>query len=220
MPCCFRHSQNMKCRMAQTIENNSHPGAALRTVRMEQGLTLRELAQLTGMPFSTLSKLENGKMAFTYDKLLKLAQGLGVDIGSFITVEPPALRRAAVGRRSVIKAGKWAEAGSKHERHHYLAGDLLGKMMLPMVIDVVATSVSELGGLVHHAGEEFLYVISGVMELHSDIYAPLRLEPGDSVYFDSGMAHGYVRVGEAPCQVLSLCAGSGIQRFAKADIAG
>jgi hypothetical protein len=53
------------------------------------------------------------------------------------------------------------------------------------------------------------------MELHSDLYAPLTLSQGDSVYFDSGMAHAYVRVGDAPCQVLSVCAGPGMQRFAE-----
>jgi uncharacterized cupin superfamily protein len=53
------------------------------------------------------------------------------------------------------------------------------------------------------------------MELHSDLYAPLPLGPGDSVYFDSGMAHAYVRTSEEPCRVLSVCAGAGIERFAQ-----
>lgn len=189
----------------------------MRTARTEQGLTLRELATRTGMPFSTLSKLENGKMAFTYDKLLKLAQGLGLDLGSFIAADTPVSAPPALGRRSVARAGKWTGVGSKHERHHYLAADLLGKMMVPIIIDVLAQSVEELGGLVRHAGEEYLYILSGTMELHSDLYAPLRLEQGDSVYFDSGMAHGYLRVGESPCQVLSMCAGPGMQRFAESN---
>jgi hypothetical protein len=58
-------------------------------------------------------------------------------------------------------------------------------------------------------------VLAGAMELHSDLYAPLPLAEGDSVYFDSGMAHAYVRVGDQPCRVLSVCAGSGIQRLAQ-----
>jgi hypothetical protein len=54
------------------------------------------------------------------------------------------------------------------------------------------------------------------MELHSDLYAPLPLEPGDSVYFDSGMAHAYVRTSEEACTVISVCAGPGIQQLAVA----
>jgi mannose-6-phosphate isomerase-like protein (cupin superfamily) len=87
-------------------------------------------------------------------------------------------------------------------------------MMVPIIIDVQARSVDELGGLVRHSGEEYLYVLTGTMELHSDLYAPLPLAAGDSIYFDSGMAHGYVRTGES-CRVLSVCAGSGIQRLAQ-----
>lgn len=193
----------------------SHPGRVLRAARLEQGLTLRALAARLDMPFSTLSKLENGKMAMTYDKLVRLAQGLGVDIASLVAGAAPAEKPpAALGRRSVSRAGEWQGATTERYTHLYPAGDLLDKMMVPIVIDVKARSIDEIGGLVRHSGEEYLYVLSGTMELHSDLYAPLMLAPGDSVYFDSGMAHAYVRVGETPCQVLSVCAGPGMQRFA------
>ncbi|MEO7691924.1 MAG: XRE family transcriptional regulator [Sphingomonas sp.] len=195
--------------------NTQHPGIALRAARIEQGLTLRSLAAKIDMPFSTLSKLENGKMAMTYDKLVRLAQGLGVDLGSLVTgAAPQEQAPAALGRRSVSRAGKWLAASERHT-HHYPAADLLGKMMVPIIIEVKARSIDELGGLVRHSGEEYLYVISGTMELHSDLYAPLPLAAGDSVYFDSGMAHGYVWVGEEPCRVISVCAGPGMQRFAQ-----
>lgn len=196
--------------------NTQHPGIALRAARIEQGLTLRALAAKIDMPFSTLSKLENGKMAMTYDKLVRLAQGLGVDLGSLVTgtATPQEQAPAALGRRSVSRAGKWLAASERHT-HHYPAADLLGKMMVPIIIEVKARSIDELGGLVRHSGEEYLYVISGTMELHSDLYAPLPLAAGDSVYFDSGMAHGYVWVGEEPCRVISVCAGPGMQRFAQ-----
>ena len=51
------------------------------------------------------------------------------------------------------------------------------------------------------------------MELHSDLYSPLALGPGDSVYFDSGMAHAYVRTSDEPCKMLSVSAGAGIQQL-------
>lgn len=201
--------------MAKT-NTTSHPGIALRAARLEQGLTLRALAARLDMPFSTLSKLENGKMAMTYDKLVRLAQGLGMDIGTLVSGAAPAEKPpAALGRRSVARAGKWEGATTERYTHFYPAGDLLDKMMVPIIIDVKARSVAEMGGLVRHSGEEYLYILSGAMELHSDLYAPLPLAQGDSVYFDSGMAHGYVRVGEAPCRVLSVCAGPGMQRFAE-----
>ena len=192
------------------------PSRAIRQARLSQGLSLRALSARAGLPYSTLSKLENGKMSLTYDKLIRLAQALNVDLKDMIASEDKSSMPAAVGRRSVTRAGEEFHAKSARHAHHYPAADLLGKMMIPMIIDVQARSVEELGGLVRHGGEEYLYVLRGTMELHSDLYAALRLEPGDSVYFDSAMAHAYVRIGAEPCTVLSVCAGPGIQQLADA----
>jgi transcriptional regulator with XRE-family HTH domain len=189
------------------------PSRAIRQARIAQGLSLRALSARAGLPYSTLSKLENGKMGLTYDKLIRLAQALNVDLKDIVAEanEPPA--PLAVGRRSITRAGEELDAESERHVHHYPAADLLGKMMIPIIIDVQARSVEELGGLVRHAGEEYLYVLSGTMDLHSDFYAPLPLGPGDSVYFDSGMAHGYVRTSGEQCKVLSVCAGPGVQHL-------
>jgi transcriptional regulator with XRE-family HTH domain len=200
--------------MTKAARNDVHPGHALRAARIDQGLSLRALAARIGLPFSTLSKLENGKMALTYDKLVRLAQGLNVDIGALVSGAPAAdTPPPGVGRRSVARAGGMKPVSEKHS-HFYPATELLGKMMVPIIIDVKAESVEELGGLVRHAGEEYLYVLSGSMELHSDLYAPLPMSAGDSVYFDSGMAHGYVRT-SAACRVMAVCAGAGMERFAQ-----
>ena len=192
------------------------PSRAIRQARVAQGLSLRALSARAGLPYSTLSKLENGKMGLTYDKLIRLAQALNIDLKDIVTdaEEPPP--PVAVGRRSITRAGHEMDAESERHMHHYPAADLLGKMMIPIVIDVQARSIEELGVLVRHAGEDYLYVLRGHMELHSDLYAPLPLGPGDSIYFDSGMAHGYVKTSAEPCKVLAVCAGPGIQHLAGA----
>ena len=155
-------------------------------------------------------------MALTYDKLIRLAQALNVDVKDIIADGERSATPPSVGRRSVTRAGEELDAESERHSHHYPAAELLGKMMIPMIIDVQARSLEELGGLVRHSGEEYLYVIAGEMELHSDLYAPLTLKAGDSVYFDSGMAHGYVRSSGAPCRILCVWAGPGMQRVASA----
>ena len=196
------------------IDGVPAPSRAIRDVRVAQGLSLRALSARAGLPYSTLSKLENGKMALTYDKLIRLAQALNVDLKEILATPEERSAPIAVGGRSITRAGEALNVDSEKHVHHYPAADLLGKMMIPIIIDVQARSVDELGGLVRHGGEEYLYVLRGSMELHSDLYAPLTLGPGDSVYFDSGMAHGYVRTSDEPCTVLAVCAGQGIQHLA------
>ncbi|MGZ2410642.1 transcriptional regulator with XRE-family HTH domain [Sphingomonas sp. F9_3S_D5_B_2] len=191
------------------------PSRALRDVRLAQGLSLRALSARAGLPYSTVSKLENGKMALTYDKMIRLAQGLNVDLKDILSTADDRAAPVAVGRRSVTRAGEAVDAESDQHMHRYPASDLLGKMMTPIIIDVQARSVDEVGGLVRHSGEEYIYVLAGSMELHSDLYAPLPLAEGDSVYFDSGMAHAYVRTSEGQCTVLAVCAGQGIRQLAE-----
>lgn len=205
-----------KPHLAVSNDDVPAPSRAIRNARLAQGLSLRALSARAGMPYSTLSKLENGKMSLTYDKLIRLAQALNLDLKDIVTGAEEEAPPVALGRRSVTKAGEELGAQSKRHAHHYPAAELLGKMMIPIIIDVRARSVEELGGLVRHGGEEYLYVLSGTMELHSDLYAPLPLCPGDSVYFDSGMAHAYVWTSAEKCTVLSVCAGPGIQQLAGA----
>jgi transcriptional regulator with XRE-family HTH domain len=76
-------------------------GKRLRDHRRQRGWTLQQMAAATGVAISTLSKVERGHMSPTYDKLLQLSRGLGVDIAEFFgpvflaRPTPPATRPAA-----------------------------------------------------------------------------------------------------------------------------
>ena len=63
----------------------------------------------------------------------------------------------------------------------------------------------EFGGLIRHSGEEFIYILEGEVEFHTDFYAPVRLKQGESVYFDSSMGHAFLAASEGPCRLLSVC---------------
>ncbi|MGH7010293.1 MAG: cupin domain-containing protein, partial [Caulobacteraceae bacterium] len=89
--------------------------------------------------------------------------------------------------------------------HLYPASDLLNKRFIPIVAEIRARSIEEFGELIRHPGDEFAYVLEGEVEIHTDVYAPVRLMSGDSIYFDSQMGHAYIAVGPDPCRVLSIC---------------
>src|SRR3954468_2835844 len=97
------------------------PSRAIHQVRLAQGLSLRALSARAGLPYSTLSKLENGKMALTYDKLIRLAQALNVDLKDLIVDVDRSPPPVAVGRRSVTRAGEEPGAKSERHAHHYPA---------------------------------------------------------------------------------------------------
>jgi transcriptional regulator with XRE-family HTH domain len=187
------------------------PGELLRALRQKNGWTLRDVSERTGLTVSTLSKVEHGKMSLTYDKMMRIATGLGIDIGVLFaapTGQPDDARarpRPAGGRRSITRRGEGRLIESRNFIQQYPAAELLHKQLVPIIVEVKARSRAEFGQLLGHAGEEFVLVIEGRLELHTELYEPVVLEKGDSIYFDSSMAHGYVAAGSERCSMLSVC---------------
>ena len=59
------------------------------------GLTLAETSARTRLAVSTLSKVENGQLSLTYNKLVQLSEGLEIDISTFFDPVPARSRTAA-----------------------------------------------------------------------------------------------------------------------------
>jgi mannose-6-phosphate isomerase-like protein (cupin superfamily) len=145
-------------------------------------------------------------MSLTFDKLARISGGLGVDISALFSGEDAAEGGFGFsGRRSIARAGEGKAIETKNYSHLYPAWDLLNKSIIPIVAELRARSLEEFGELIRHPGEEYAYVLEGEVDLHTSMYAPLRLKAGDSIYFDSGMGHAYIAASEGPCRVLSLC---------------
>jgi transcriptional regulator with XRE-family HTH domain len=191
------------------------PGVALRVLRQNRGWTLADVSRKTGLPVSTLSKIENGKMSLSYEKLSRISAGLEVDIAELFA---PRVLKAAEdipnGRRSITRAGDGLAIETENYGHLYPASDLLNKCFVPIVVELRARSLAEFGELIRHPGEEYAYVLEGSVEIHTDLYAPIVLHKGDSIYFDSGMGHAYLAAAPGTCRVLGICSGAESQLIA------
>jgi len=191
------------------------PGTVLKALRRKQGWTLAQVSRRTGLPISTLSKIENDKMSLTYDKLVRLSMGLQVDVSAFFNGEAGAEGElGASGRRSITRAGEGKAIETRNYSHLYPAGELLNKRIIPIIAELHARSLEEFGELVRHPGEEYAFVIEGEVDLYTSLYAPVRLKVGDSIYFDSGMGHAYIAASPGRCRVLSLCSAPETQLIA------
>lgn len=187
--------------------SSARPGTALRALRKRNQWTLADVARKTGIPPSTLSRIENDQISPTYDLLLRLSSGLSIDLSQLLSAAPADSEPASdqPGRRSVNRHGDGERVPMSSHTLRYLSTDLLNKQMTPILCEYRARSLAQFGPLMHHEGEEFLYVLEGELELHTDCYAPLVLKAGESVYFDSRMGHAYIARGTDPCRALSMC---------------
>jgi transcriptional regulator with XRE-family HTH domain len=178
-------------------------GTALRNLRKERGWTLQEVSDRTGVAVSTLSKAENDQMSLTYDKLVQLTEGLGVDISLLFASSYSAV--AEDNRWNVNRIGDGRFISTPAYDHFYLNTDVADKRFVPVLVEVRARSLEEFGELVRHSGEEFAFVVEGTIIVHGEGREPVTLQPGESIYLDSRVGHAFVGAGEGPCRMLSVC---------------
>lgn len=182
-------------------------GEVMREIRSRNSWTLKQMSEKSGIPVSTLSKVEHNRLTLTYDKLQQLSQRLNIRMSDLFAEEDPASAPPRVtGRRSVGKMDSAVRVTTDNYDYFYLCTDLRQKRMIPIVTRIRAQSAKEFGDLVRHHGEEFIYVIEGGIEVHSEFYDPVRIDAGEGIYLDSSMGHAYVTAeGCEEAVVLGVC---------------
>ncbi|WP_322042238.1 XRE family transcriptional regulator [Paraburkholderia sp. J67] len=190
-------------------------GRRVRAARLTQDLTIEHASRVCGVSRSTLSKIENGLMSPTFDVLQKIVAGLKIDLGELFGSTP---KLDFGGRRALTRRG----AGKPHAYRGYemevLATELAHKAMLPFLVRITAHSVDAFDDWGRHEGEEFIYVISGSVCLHTELYTPTQLEAGDSLYFDSRTGHYAVSTSKEDAVVLWMSTGETVP--GEQDVAG
>jgi transcriptional regulator with XRE-family HTH domain len=180
-------------------------GEKLRKLRKSKRLTLAAVGKRTGYSVSALSKMENEQLGITYDKLIKLAVALDVDISSLFTGVAQSPDSQAVGRRSIARNGSGKTVSTGLYEYLYVSPELSSKQMVPILVKIQATCLEEFGPYLRHGGEEWIYVLKGEIEVHSEFYEPERLGVGDSIYLDSRMGHAYISKTKGGAHVLAVC---------------
>jgi len=178
-------------------------GTRLRSARKARDLTLAQLSELSGIAISTISKAERGDIALTYDKFGALAHALDMD---FSTLFGRAKRGAAQPMKPTLtRSGKQPIYDTPNYEYGMIANELTGKRMVPIRSHVHARKLADFPDYIRHSGEEFVFLLNGELELRFEDGNVFRLEPGDSLYFDSGVGHVYLSVGDEDAEVLVCC---------------
>lgn len=177
-------------------------GQRIREVRKKRKLTLKNVSERSGVSIATLSKIENGQAMGNFNTLYKIARGLGVLVVSLIAPE-----EAAASNGSLMTTNKLGTA-DRHNTNFYdyfVHGSAIAtKKMVPLIMQINTTEPPPLKDWSIHDGEEFIYVMEGAIEFHSEIYAAVALEAGESIYFDSGMRHAFVRTSSSTATIISV----------------
>ena len=167
-------------------------GALLRGVRDREGWTLKQMSEKSGIPVSTLSKVEHDRLTLSYDKLYQVAQRLGMRMSELFAESDDEAPAPITARRSLCDIDHAVRVETSNYDYYYLCTDLRRKRMIPVISKIRAKTPKEFGELVHHAGEEFVYVLSGQITVNTEYYDAVTLHEGQSIYIDSSMGHAYL----------------------------
>jgi transcriptional regulator with XRE-family HTH domain len=184
-------------------------GKLIRAERQRRDWTLRQMSETVGIPLSTLAKVEQDRLSLTYDKLQQFTARLGLTMAEFLAQgqasAEPASATSVTARRSATDPASTVRVETPNYDYDYLCADLRDKRMVPIIGRIRARSIEEFGELVSHRGEEFIYVLEGCIEVHSQFYTPLTLQVGQGVYIDSTMGHAYIAKDCESALVLAVC---------------
>ncbi|MDO4749700.1 MAG: cupin domain-containing protein [Eubacteriales bacterium] len=173
----------------------------IRSLRTLIGLTPEEMAAATGETPERYLEYEKGQTDFPFSFLYHCAEAFGVDIVEVVTGENPRL-----SGYNLIRAGEGLPIKREEGFDYYhLAARFKDKLAEPFLVRATYREEEQSRPieLATHAGQEFDYVLTGRLRFTVEGHIE-ELEPGDSVYYNSGKPHGMIATGGEDCTFLAV----------------
>ena len=171
--------------------NSTIVGAKIKGIRESKNLSVEEIAERSGLSVDQINSIENDVNLPSLGPLIKIARALGVRLGTFMddndALGPVVTRAKDREAESSISFSNGATDARKHMEYHPLAQQKAGRHMEPFIIDINPTENQDFQ-LSAHEGEEFIYVMSGEVDVDYG-KEKYTLSEGDSIFYDSIVKH-------------------------------
>ncbi len=186
------------------MENLTTIGQKVKSIRESKSISIEQLAQGSGLTVDQITLIEENQNLPSLAPLIKIARFMGVRLGTFLDDSQdlgPVVCRKGDQPKGVSFS---SETASSHNNLNFfsLAQSKVGRSMEPFLIDI--DSASSTGyQLSSHEGEEFLFVLEGVIEV---TYGKSKyvLEAGESIYYDSIVEHNVHAANESKAKILAV----------------
>jgi len=161
-------------------------GQRIRKIREEKGVALEELSRLTGFDVKFLSSLEKNEAQPQLGTVIKLSKALDSAFGRLVSgVGDKLYSITRKNERRTVSRSTSKTGNQQVYTYKSLAPEVKGRHMEALIVQLEVDPGKEISV---HDGEEFIYVLDGivVLEIGDDKF---ELEPGDSVYYLSTTPH-------------------------------
>ena len=178
-------------------------GKKIKNLRESKNITREELSERSGLSINQVISIEEDTNLPSLAPLIKIARVMGVRLGTFLDDNDelgPVITRKTDKNEGISFSNNATEL-RKHMEYHSLSKAKSGRHMEPFIIDIIASEAEYT--LSSHEGEEFIFVLEGTVEINygKDTYL---LEPGDSIYYDSIVAHHVHAYRDTAARILAV----------------
>lgn len=173
-------------------------GEVIKRIRTEKKLTLKDVAEKTDLSIGYLSQLERGLTSIASDTLKKIASVLDISVDELLSM-PTCCKKSIVRsyEREIIKM-------EGHSIIEYSLTNISNESnMLPRFVEILPQKDSEETEVYKHEGEEFVYVIEGVLTLKIEKEVH-DLYPGDCAHYSSTKKHNWSNQTNKVVRLLSI----------------
>lgn len=174
----------------------------VRTIRKAKGLTIEDVAQRTGLSTDYLAQIERDETSAPLGVLVKLARALHMKLGRFISngdSRPFTVVRK--DQRRIVSRHTSTQRKQYGYTYESLAPDKKDRFMEPFIVTLAPTEAKK--ELSSHAGQEFIHVLEGAMQVFLEDYTDV-LYPGDSLYYESTVPHQVRCYGDKETVILAV----------------
>lgn len=178
-------------------------GEHIRAARLAKGLTLQQLADRTGFSASVLSQVENRMTSPPLGMLVKIANAFDASVSTLIGGRAEtAFSIVRKDDRATVSRVELKGGGKAEYSYEALGTGKAGHRMEPFLVRLQPIADPNVPRSVHE-GEEFLFVLSGRVEVFLGDHADV-LEEGDSIYYNSTTPHHVHSAGPGEASLLAV----------------
>jgi len=181
------------------MKNNRIVGEKVRNIRELKQLSVSEVAERSGLSIEQIERIEKNMDIPSLAPLIKISRVLGVRLGTFLDDHEelgPVVSRKQDMPEDVMHV-------DRHMTYLSLSADKSGRHMEPFLIDITTPEEGSNFIMSTHEGEEFIYVMEGIVEISygKNTYV---LEEGDSIYYDSIVEHHVHALNGSAAKILGI----------------
>jgi len=176
-------------------------GEKIKRLRLEKGLSLKDLSVKSGISAAAIHKIESNGIIPTITTMMKISDALGKGVSYFIEErrgKKDVFFVPAQGREAIFTFKKGLKL-------HGISAKKYGDFMMTAAYAVVDVGASSGRKTMNHRGEELVYCLQGKMEFRVDNETYI-LGPGDSIHFRTDINHSWKNTGDAQAKLIWVLA--------------